>query len=493
MWTRGILLVNDILDEHRSLTNLFENGNPLIWGALGWCVLLVFIVFMGYPIFKYARKNLEIKRTKIACIREKEKNRVKLGSAKIKKEKIQEAYKKESRKLKKKLKEELKDETKLKEELRKNSIKEFMFFFSKRKELDRRKADLKNRVSRLEEEMEVEIDRHLSICEELQNKVEECEEKIENVECELKENKKNFKEKMKKRKAICLVFLLILFANRKNMVATAQELKNTLVESFHSLEESQMSESKAEEPVFEDAAPEIREKNIEISFDTENNLREHMNYNFIIEKEQLDKTIENKVEDIIFLTDYPNDIMGFEQFLVDWRGGEMIELLPTVDYDEKSDLSKLLNEIAEDLEKPFLEKINDGKKIRIQIEWEQSAPKSTELETIINKRRKVLGMEESISIRRTIYYRLANDYQRLGLECLIQGKDGTQIYYYYAMSIYCCYCALGYEKSSKSAYSDEEILNYVKARYKDIMDNEKMGIPVEKVNSAEKMYSLLNK
>ncbi|MDE5866019.1 MAG: hypothetical protein K2H31_05410, partial [Lachnospiraceae bacterium] len=120
------------------------------------------------------------------------------------------------------------------------------------------------------------------------------------------------------------------------------------------------------------------------------------------------------------------------------------------------------------------------------------APTSVDLENIINKRRQVLGMDKSISNRRTIYYRLANDYQRMGKECLIQGKDGTQVYYYYGMSIYCCYCALGYECSGENSYSDEYILNYVKARYKDIMDNEKMGIPADKVNCAEKMYSLLN-
>ncbi len=41
-------------------------------------------------------------------------------------------------------------------------------------------------------------------------------------------------------------------------------------------------------------------------------------------------------------------------------------------------------------------------------------------------------------------------------------------------------------------YSDEEIMNYVKARYKDIIDNVNTVTPVEEVNSAEKIYSLLN-
>ena len=130
--------------------------------------------------------------------------------------------------------------------------------------------------------------------------------------------------------------------------------------------------------------------------------------------------------------------------------------------------------------------------IQTQIEWEQSAPKSSELENIMDQRWQAVGMEESIPSRRTTYFLLANDYQRLGDECLIQRKDGTQIYYNYGMSIYCCYCALGYEGTGENSYSDEYILNYVKARYKDIADNAKMGIPVEKVNSAEEIYSLLN-
>lgn len=476
----GILLVTDILDEHRSLTDLFGKGNPLIWGGLGWCVLLLCIVLVGYQPVIYIRKYLEIMRIKKVCISEKEKNRVKIESARINRDKRIEEY----RKKKKKLQEELRK--------RKNLVKDLKISIIKRKKLTQDIENLEKMISKLDRKIETEIAKCTRTCEELQKKVEKYEEKIENAECELEETRKNFKEKMKKRKTTCVVILLIMVTNGNNMSVAAQEVKNTLEESFNSSEELPVNILESEEPVSEDVAPINEKQNIEILPDIENELREHIDYNFILEDEQLHKIMDDEITDIIFITNYSPNMVGYKQFLIDCKEGNIIEILPKVNCDREPDLNELLYEIAEELETPFLKKINDGKEIRTQIEWEQFAPRSIELENIIDKRRQVLGMEESISIRRTIYFQLANDYQRLGKECLIQGKDGTQIYYYYGMSIYCCYCALGYEGSGEGSCSDEKILNYVKARYKDIMDNEKMGIPIEKVNSAEKMYSLLN-
>lgn len=499
MWTMGILLVTDILDEHRSLTNLVGKGNSLIWGGLGWCVILLCIIFVGYHPIKYVKKYIGLKRTKAVCESEKEKIRIKLDRANLNKEKKKEEFEQKKRMLKKELKRRVDKELKLKEELKKISVLDFKIFFTKLKKAERNieellgnKKDLEEVIGKLEEQMEAETKKYIHICEKLQKEVERCEELIETAESELEEYKKIFKDKMKKKVAVCVMMLLILLADGNNMLATAQELKNTLVESYDSLKESQVNESETEEAMSEDIAMGNEGKNVEISFDIDNDLREHMDYNFILEDEQLHKVLDDDIVNIILLKDYSKDMTGFEQFLIDCRQGNIIEILPEINYDKELGMNGLLNEIAKDLEKPLLEKINKGNMIRTQIEWEQSAPKSTEIENIIDKRRQVLGMEDSVSIRRTIYFRLANDYQRLGKECSIQGKDGTDIYYYYGMSIYCCYCALGYERVNESSYSDEEIMNYVKARYKDIIDNVKMEILVGEVNSAEEIYLLLN-
>ena len=501
----GILLVTDILDEHRSLANLFGNGNPFIWGGLGWFGLFGCIAFVGYQPIRYIIKYLEINRKKAEWEREKEKNRVKLDSTKLNKEEYEEVYKKKKRELEKELKRKVEKESILRNEYMIYLLKDSTSFFNRKKsvkhvvsltknieELEKSIENLEKQVSILDKEMETKIAECLSICAELQKKVEKYERETESADCELEKNKNNIKGKMKKKLAACGIIFLILFANRNNMLVTAQELKNTLVESINSLEGSEENEPETKESVSEDETPINKEENNETSSDTENNLREHTDYNFILEDAQLHKVMDDEIEDIIFLTGYSKDRIGYEKFLTNCRKGNMKELLPEVNCDNNFDLNELLNEIAEDLEKPFLEKIDKGKITRTCEEWERSAPNSMELANIIDKRRQVLGMQESVSIRRTIYFRLANDYQRLGKECLIQDKDGTQIYYYYGMSIYCCYCALGYKKSGKNSYSDEEILNYVKARYKDIMDNEKIGIPVEKVSNSEKMYSLLN-
>lgn len=493
MWTMGILLVTDTLDEHASLTNLFGNGNPLIWGWLGWCVVLLCIALEGYQYIKFIRSKSEFKHTIAACVSEKEKNRVKLDRIKLTYEKRKEIYEEKKRKLDKELKGILEKEFELGAKLLNKP------FFMKGKtvvkdieKFTRDKKDLKKEVSDLEKQLGVETKKYLSYCDKLQKEVEKCEEQIEEAECNLEEKKNNFMKKKKKRKVVWRIVFLIVLTDGNNMLVTAQELKDTLVESLGSSKESQVNEPEREETASEDVALVNEEKNNETSSDIENNLREHMDYNFVLEDEQLHKVIDGDIEDIILLTGYPKNVTGYEQFLIDCREGKLIEILPGENSDSELGLNKLLNQIAEDMEKPFLKKIDKGRTIRTQIEWEQSAPKSMELENIIDKRRQVLGMEDSIPIRRTIYFRLANDYQRLGLECLIQGKDDTQTYYYYGMSIYCCYCALGYERSGEKSYSDEAILNYVKARYKDIIENVKMENLAEEVNMAEQIYLILN-
>lgn len=499
MCTMGILLVADILDEHTSLANLFDKGNPLMWGGLGWFIFLLWIAWVVYKCIKYFQIKSELKCTKAGWVSKIEGIRVELERAKLTYEETKEAYEGKKRELDKELKAKLERELELREELTIKSVKDFTSFLVRGKavvkELDKLKEDkkeLEKNESKLEEERGAEIEICLSRYKELQKEMEECKELKDKEERDLEKNRENYMEKMKKRITVSMTVLIIMFADGNNMLVTAKEFKNTLVESFGLSKESQENEPETEEAVSEEVTVENEEKNIEALHDTESALREHIDYNFILEEAQLHKVMDDDIADIIFLTGYPQNETGYEHFLTDCREGKMLEMLPEVNKDSDLGVNSLLNEIAENLEKPFLEKIDRGKIILTQIEWEQSAPTSAELEDIIEKRRQVLGMEESISVRRTTYFLLANDYQRLAKECLIQGKDDTQIYYYYGMSIYCCYCALGYESSDENLNSDEKILNYVKARYKDIIDNVKMENLTEEVDRAEKIYSLLN-
>ena len=251
-----------------------------------------------------------------------------------------------------------------------NNLKECSFFdINRRKELEenikKSKESIKNlntSIKELKENRKSEKEKYLSRCEELQKKDEECEEQIEEGECELKENKRILIEKMKKRKAACIAILFIIFTNGSNMLVTAQELKNTLAESFNSSIKSEANVPEIEKTVIEEVVPVNKEEQIETPPEMEDYLREHMDYNFIIEDEQLHNVLDDRIEDIIFLTEDSQNVMKYKQFLTGCREGKTIKILPIND-DGKTDLDELLNEIAEVLERPFLEKIDNGKLI----------------------------------------------------------------------------------------------------------------------------------
>ena len=59
----------------------------------------------------------------------------------------------------------------------------------------------------------------------------------------------NFIENLKNRKVVYTTIVLIILTNTNNMLVTAQEVKNTLAESFDLSEESQVNEPETEEPV----------------------------------------------------------------------------------------------------------------------------------------------------------------------------------------------------------------------------------------------------
>lgn len=448
---------------------MVKHGNPVVWGMLGWIVLAAGILLGVCFCFKYLRKCHKMKLKKEQFIKEKEKCRTQIERLKLE----QEAVNEKRRALKQKLEEEEKHI--------------FGCYLSKS-----RKVNLQN----IREEivnLNREKDNLLTECNKTQDEIEKNDVEIDNIDNQLKRSRKKFFAHKKRKGAILSMILVIGFADRHNMVVAAQEISSTLHAVFEN--EDVVEEFQTEEPVKKDEEQKIEERDNEILLDVEDDLRDNLEYNFILEEEQLKKKLDNDIVDIIFLANYSKDNIGYEDFLSDCREGNIEEKLLKViieeDNDEEYGIKGLLNEIAENMEKPFLTSIQKGKLIQTRTEWEESGPKSSELEKIINKRIKALKMEESISVRRTIYYRLANDYQRMGDECLIQGKNGAQIYYYYGMSIYCCYCALRYEASGENGYSDSEILNYAKARYKDIMDNEKMGISKNIIDNAMAIYSLI--
>lgn len=496
MCTKGILLAYDIAENYEYSFNVFRQGNPLVWGWFGWTVLLVCIICIGYWFISCNKQNKKIKHKKEGYINEKESTKTKIGRIDIDQRIIEEYFRAERVRIEKSI--ELKNQQimKLKEEQEKKKklIFDFRSFFWKNKELENdikklgeESEELKKELDILEQQRKTKIVELLKKNKELQEMLEDSESKIRKAENEIKKNKEDFLKKILKHKKAGLVLLIILVANRHNMISTAEEVGKTLKDSFernHTLEDAQINELETEETTGEEAILITEEEEIE--------LREHMDYTFILETKQLNRIMDDDIEDIIFLLNYAEDIEGYNQFIIECKERKIKEKLPEISNSGKTELDVLLNEIAEDLEKPFLNKIEIGKTIQTQKEWENLAPRSSELEKIMGKRIQVLGMEDSISVRRTTYYLLANDYQRLGNECLTQEKDGSQTYYYFGMSIYCCYCALGYEKSGENVCSDKELLNYVKGRYKDIMDNEKKGISKDVVDNAERVYMVLD-
>lgn len=446
MYIMRILLFADRIGDARAINKALNQGNATAWGWIGWLFLLA-VFFIIYIFIRDSRKQKQ-----------------KLESYYSEKKELDEKYR------------DVNYEISRKEKL----IREIKKLNHKKKEKEKINIE-KNELTGMFEERD-----------ELFLQLKQCESKIKELESDIKK-KKNEDAEHKIRRIIGAAIICFVFAlNFNNMIAAAQEAGQTISGLWN--EEENLQQESPEEQHIEKTVSEENEKEevevesqyVESPSSIENGERENPDYNFIIENAHLNNTLDDTVTDIIFLSDNVMDDEGYTQFIADCKQGKITETLQK-EYGGKLGIKGLLTEIADEYENSFLKKLEEGKTIQTQAEWERSGPRSTELSKLIDERRCALWLEESVPFRRGIYWGLANDYQRFGDECFLQGKDGTQIYYYYGMSIYCCYCALGYAGTGDDN-SDETILNYIKGRYKDIMDNEAKGIPKDVVRDAEKMY-----
>lgn len=471
MYTTGILLVNDIWDVGERMNGMFMYGDPIIWGGVGWFVFLGSIIAGFCFWYLHIRNNSQIKEKIESYKGESKKCLTELERVKLQIDWVEEKYKEMTMNIQ-------------------NDPRLIWDILGTREKQEKKLVNKRKKVIR----------KLLKRRREIQNKIESYEREIENAEHEIKKNNEKSLSYIKKGKMFILGVLVFLVLDHTSMISAAQEFKKTIVSAWK--KETDISERSERKEIIEvDSVLEGTDKGKGVSSDVESSFRENLHYNFILEQRQLNVTMDNEIADIILGKGITEEDSGaYEQFLKECREGKIVEKLTEFTFGEGDvhieidsvELDSLLNEIAEDLEKPFFRNIKDRKKIQTQTEWEELAPRSSDQEKIINSRIQVLLMEESKPIRRTVYFQLANDFQRLGNECIIQDKDGNQIYFYFAMSIYSSYCALGYEENGENTYSDEEILNYVKARYKEIVDNGAKGISRDVVNNAEKMYSFLS-
>lgn len=164
--------------------------------------------------------------------------------------------------------------------------------------------------------------------------------------------------------------------------------------------------------------------------------------------------------------------------------------MPSWENEERS-TEALLAEAAENYEIPFLQSIADASKCEWQEEWESLAPSSEDLIMLMQKRIFIILRKDSTQYRRKLYFQLANDSQRMADECALHEKTGEIIAGYYCLSIYFGYCALQCERSSEKVQSDEDIITYIKARYKDMADMGNKKLPSDAVSGSELMLDVI--
>lgn len=115
--------------------------------------------------------------------------------------------------------------------------------------------------------------------------------------------------------------------------------------------------------------------------------------------------------------------------------------------------------------------------------WREKLRHSTDLDDIIEKR---LRLWKSQKRNGTLASLLANNYQDYALEYQNQYKSGYTILSYYMETIIWSELELSYEGTDK-----EEVFNYIKARYWDIVTCQ--AIPEEYRNNAEAIYREMGK
>lgn len=280
------------------------------------------------------------------------------------------------------------------------------------------------------------------------------------------------KKEIKKKRLLCLsgIFAISIFFCGDDMLVSAMDTWNEVVYGKKAVSvSSETAGEEAEDEAETDsaAAPEDEAEADEKGMERRKRENE---YTFILEEDQLNKSLSEQEKNVLFEGAVENLYTKpvSDYFVV--SADEMESVDNVLDVEELS-IEELLTAIADELERPFLDQMEEAKECIYEDEWLQKAPTSAQLEKLMNTRKKAIIKEEGRSYRRTIYFYLANDCQRMAKECLLQQQDKETVLYYYGMSIAYCCCALNCDTGEDAPLTDEFIRNYMDTRYKDIKSN----------------------
>ncbi|MDO4331202.1 MAG: hypothetical protein Q4C58_00755 [Eubacteriales bacterium] len=329
----------------------------------------------------------------------------------------------------------------------------------------------------LKEELKLKISELMSEKKDNREYIQDVKRRQEQAKRDKKEAELNYRDmwkdvlrkEMKKARFLCLtgVFIVcVIFCGDDIVVSTIDTWNEVALGGKEPSALTEIERTEADEETEPDDGETGEETQPERELTSERTLREN-NYTFILEESHLHKSLSEKEKNMLFAGD-PAEL--YTKPVGDYFAVSETELTTednVLDV-EKMNMDEQLTAIADELEKPFLSQIEEAKDCLYQDEWLRKAPSSMQLEKLMNTRKKVITQETGKPYRRTIYFRLANDCQRLADECLAQNQDEETILYYYGMSIAYCCCAMNCEMEENTALTDEFITNYLNARYRDI-------------------------
>lgn len=199
-------------------------------------------------------------------------------------------------------------------------------------------------------------------------------------------------------------------------------------------------------------------------------MQRNRKYRFLLRSEQLGKKMSPELYVLLFPDeqDIP-DLCDVGKTLVETNFGKLNAYYDTEE-EEKMGLEAFLAYIANELEIPFLQKIADGTDLIEYEDWVKTVPSSSDLIAIMNARLIATEMKGSGPYRRKLFFQLANDNQRMALECQVQGEDADTVLYYYGMSIAYGCISMYYPQGTVMDNDDAYIQNYIEMRYKDVWD-----------------------
>lgn len=444
-----------------------------VLGLIGWGILGYFC----YTFFKY-RYSIKILEEN-AAKREKEHRWARQGLEKERRER-----EKEKACLEKQQKEIDRKIAAKNAEISALTAKWFWKKSEKRAEL----SEIKNNYEKEYQELDKKIEDKQKEIGELLHKIDEEQTKERKIN-DLCERKKQEKWQQLKRKKMVFIGLTIVAVGLSGeMYSVAHDIIFSDVEKADELEEPQ-TETEGETDEMEPPEEAVQEMSLLKEDESAYSGHPRKNgYRFILKEGQLNKTLEEEIAALIF----PKDVTALDFTALGDTFEEMETERAKQDMEEGKEGQETLIEnklswIADSLETPFLQRIKAADAAGTQEEWEREAPDSEMLEKIMEERLRLVGREDSGPFRRKLYFQLANDCQNLAQECQIQNKDGETILFYYGMSIYYSCRALDCGRYAASDQTDDYILNYIAARYRDIRDDSRCG----RQSEARKIYQAM--